>query len=83
MIEFYPNPVDSNPKINSVSQLFRKCKSSHHNHKSYKKICKIGLAPSVIDDSLGHEIVISTSGLAKIDNLSSCLDLEECDFIVF
>ncbi|BAZ43102.1 hypothetical protein NIES4102_00980 [Chondrocystis sp. NIES-4102] len=83
MSEFYPNPVNSNPKINSVSQLFRDCKSPDHNCRSYKKIFKSSLASSVINNSSGHEIVISNSGLAKIDNFSSCLDLEECDFIVF
>ena len=34
-------------------------------------------------DSLGEEILVSRSGQVKVDNLDSCLNLNDDDFIVF
>ena len=34
-------------------------------------------------NNLNNDILISRSGLAKINNLGSCLELDDDDFIVF
>ena len=38
---------------------------------------------NVCTNSLGNDIVVSPAGQFKIDNLTSCLSLDESDFIIF
>lgn len=48
-----------------------------------KEIAKNSFQLNALSKCLGNDIFVSYSGQAKIDNLDSCLSLDDCDFIVF
>lgn len=83
MIKFHQSQIHNHHQFDGFSQLSKYWKSQHNNHKNPSELPKSSLKTSVIAHNSGHEMIISTSGQVKIDNLNSCLDLDECDFIVF
>lgn len=58
----------------TIKKISRKQKEKFFQSSSQNNLCS---------SNLGGDILISSSGQAKIDNLASCRTLVDCDFIVF
>ncbi len=48
-----------------------------------EKRLKYAVEDNLLSANFGNEIILSSSGQAKVDNLNSCLTLVSSDFIVF
>jgi hypothetical protein len=83
MIKFYPSHINNHQKIDSFLELFNYWKHKKINIKDQDKVFKSSFNEQIINNNSSKEIIISHSGQAKIDNLNSCLDLDDCDFINF
>ncbi|MGL4883784.1 MAG: hypothetical protein ACRC8K_22405, partial [Waterburya sp.] len=58
-------------------------KHRHFHTKEKEKLLKSSFDTQIVTNNSDKEMIISCSGQAKIDNLESCLDLDDCDFIIF
>lgn len=70
-------------KNNGVLNFFRFRKSRKVESKKQKIRSKSTSQKNLLYDNFSNDIVISSAGQTKIDNLDSCLNLVSSDFIVF
>jgi hypothetical protein len=82
MIKTYPSQINNHREIDVFLELFNYWKHKKNNTKEKKKLFKDSSEDKNATNS-SQEIILSNSGQTKIDNLNSCLDLNDCDFIVF
>lgn len=66
-------------KTNGILRFFQFGKSNQVEHKKSNN----NAHTNFISNNFSNDIFISRSGLAKIDNLDSCLKLVSSDFIIF
>lgn len=77
--------------------MIKICRSNHKNRAkdaeileqfcdrkiSREKVLKYPFQDNIISANFGNEIILNSSGQAKVDNLNSCLTFVRSDFIVF
>jgi hypothetical protein len=83
MIKSYQSHINNHQKIDSFLELLKFWKHRHINTKEKEKVFQSSLRTQIIIGNSDKEMIVSCSGQAKIDNLDSCLDLDDCDFIIF
>ena len=72
--------VEERNKFLEFILFWRQMQIQKHNQALKLPTCS---QSQILSNNFTNEIVLSPSGLAKLDNLDSCLSLSSSDFIVF
>jgi hypothetical protein len=83
MIKSCQSHINKHQKIDNFFELLKSWKHRHLHTKEKEKLLKSSFDTQIVTNNSDNEMIISCSGQAKIDNLDSCLDLDDCDFIFF
>ena len=75
----YGDRQQTTQRISGLFRFFLWGKSNQVEHKQTKNNAQ----KDFISNKFSNDIFISSSGLAKIDKLDSCLNLVSSDFIIF